>query len=154
MNVIYQLPKKRWAEARELLTQIAYADTRAQCERRRDQFVARYGKAYPKAAATLCRDWERLVAFYNFPQEHWRHLRTSNPVESPFAALRLRTSAAKRFTKVASAEALIWKTLLIAEKKFRRLNAPELLKEVWEGKPFVDGVAVKKGNGVSRRLAA
>jgi putative transposase len=154
MNVIDQLPKKLWAEARELLSQIAYAETRGECERRRDRFVARYGKAYPKAAETLCRDWERLVAFYNFPKDHWRHLRTSNPVESPFAALRLRTSAAKRFKKVTSAEALIWKTLMIAEKKFRRLNAPELLKEVWEEKQFVNGVAARKANEVKGRLAA
>jgi hypothetical protein len=78
----------------------------------------------------------------------------TNPVESPFAALRLRTSAAKRFKKVGSAEALIWKTLMIAERKFRRLNAPELLTEVWEGRKFVDGVAAKTGNHVTRRLAA
>lgn len=151
MNVIDQLPKKLWPEGRELLRQIAYAETRVQCERRRDQFRARYGKTYPKAVETLCRDWERLVAFYNFPKDHWRHLRTSNPVESPFAALRLRTSAAKRFKKVASAEALIWKTLMIAETKFRRLNAPELLKEVADGRKFVDGVAVNK---ITRKLAA
>jgi hypothetical protein len=62
MNVIEQLPKKRWAAARELLRQIAYADTRAQCEQRRDEFVARYSKAHPKAAETLSGDWERLVA--------------------------------------------------------------------------------------------
>ncbi|MFQ5745493.1 MAG: IS256 family transposase [Acidobacteriota bacterium] len=158
VNVIDQLPKKLWAEARELLRQVAYAETRSECERGRDRFVARYGKAYPKAAATLCRDWERLVAFYDFPKEHWRHLRTSNPVESPFAALRLRTSAAKRYKKVASAEALIWKTLMIAEKKFRRLNAPELLETVASGKKFVDGVAVNEGKRktkvVNRELAA
>ena len=151
MNVIDQLPKKLWAEGRELLSQIAYADTRAECERRRDQFVARYGKAYPKAAETLGRDWERLVAFSHFPKDHWRHLRPTNPVESPFAALRLRPSAAKRYKKVTSAEALIWKTLMIAETKFRRLNAPQLLNEVADGKKFVDGVAVNK---INRKLAA
>ena len=151
VNVIDRLPKKHWPEARELLRRIAYAETRSECERLRDQFVRRYAKAYPKAAETLCRDWERMVTFYSFPKEHWRHLRTTNPVESPFAALRLRTSAAKRFKKVASAEALIWKTLMIAEKKFRRLNAPELLREVADGKKFVDGVAVNK---INRKLAA
>lgn len=156
VNVIDHLPKKLWLEVRPLLSQIAYADTRAKCERLRDQFVTRYGKAYRKAAECLCRDWERMVAFYNFPKDHWRHLRTTNVVESPFAALRLRTSAAKRFKKVASAEALIWKTLMIAEMKFRRLNAPELLMEVAAGKKFVDGVAVKEcnRNKVNRKLAA
>jgi putative transposase len=68
---------------------------------------ARARKLYPKAADTLCRDWERMVSFYSFPKDHWTHLRTTNPVESPFSAVRLRTDAAKRFKKVAHAEALI-----------------------------------------------
>jgi len=151
MNVIDRLPKKVWPEAKELLRKIPYAQSQRECERLRDQFVERYARLYPKAAETLCRDWERMVTFYRFPKEHWRHLRTTNPVESPFAAVRLRTDAAKRYKKVTAAEALIWKILMIAEKKFRRLNAPELMEEVYQGKKFVDGVAVKK---VNRRLAA
>jgi putative transposase len=151
MNVVDQLPKKVWPEAKGLLRKIPYAESQRECERLRDQFVKRYGKLYPKAAETLCRDWERMVTFYRFPKEHWRHLRTTNVVESPFAAVRLRTDAAKRYKKVAHAEALIWKILMIAEKKFRRLNAPHLLEEVYKGRKFVDGVAVKKVNG---RLAA
>ena len=151
MNVIDQLPRKVWPEAKALLRKIPYAQSRRECERLRDQFVGRYAKLYPKAAETLCRDWERMVTFYRFPKEHWHHLRTTNVVESPFAAVRLRTDAAKRYRKVANAEALIWKVLMIAEKKFRRLNAPKLLEEVYRGKKFVDGVAVTK---VNRRLAA
>ena len=151
VNVLDHLPKKEWPEAKALLRTLPYADTRAECERRRDEFVARYGKRYPKAAETLTRDWERMVTFYRFPKAHWRHLRTTNPVESPFSAVRLRTDAARRYKKVANAEALIWKILLIAEKTFRRLNAPALLKEVCQGNKFVDGVAEKKVNG---RLAA
>ena len=92
-----------------------------------------------------------MVTFYRFPKDHWTHLRTSNPVESPFSAVRLRTDAARRYKKVANAEALIWKILLIAEKKFRRINAPALLEVVYAGKKFVDGAAVNK---VNRRLAA
>ena len=88
----------------------------------------------------LDRDWDRMVAFYQFPKAHWKHLRTTNPVESPFAAVRLRTAAAKRFKRVENATAVIWKTLLIAEQTFRRLDAPELLPEVAEGVTFVDGV--------------
>ncbi|MGH9369714.1 MAG: transposase, partial [Thermoanaerobaculia bacterium] len=84
-------------------------------------------------------DWEDLVTFYGFPKEHWQHLRTTNVVESPFAALRLRTDAAKRFKKVENATAVVWKMLLVAEKKFRRLNAPELVKEVYLGVKFVNG---------------
>ena len=150
-NVLDQLPKKVWPPAKELLRTLPYAETREECERRRDEFAARYRKLYPKAVETLGRDWERMVTFYRFPQDHWTHLRTSNVVESPFAAVRLRTDAAKRYKKVANAEALIWKILLIAEKKFRRLNAPALLKDVYAGRKFVDGVAVNK---VNRKLAA
>jgi transposase-like protein len=151
VNVLDCLPRKVQPEASALLRAIPYASTRAECERRRDAFIARYRKAYLKAAALLLRDWERMVAFYRFPKAHWIHLRTTNPVESPFAAVRLRTTAAKRFKKVANAEALIWKVLMIAERSFRRLNAPTLLEEVYEGKTFVDGVRTRT---TQRRLAA
>ncbi|MDF0673164.1 MAG: transposase [Nitrospira sp.] len=93
----------------------------------------------PKAVDRLHHDWERLVTFYQFPKEHWRHLRTTNGVESPFAAVRLRTTAGKRFKRVESATALIWKLLQVAEQTFRRLNAPELLPLVYAGAPFLDG---------------
>ena len=90
------------------------------------------------AAELLDRDWERMVAFYNYPKAHWQHLRTTNPVESPFAALRLRTDAAKRFKKVANAQAVIWKMLMVAEKRFRRLKALQLLKDVHGGVQYVN----------------
>jgi putative transposase len=89
----------------------------------------------------LDQDWERLVVFYEFPKAHRKHLRISNPIESPFAAARLRTAAAKRYKKVANATAVIWKTLLIAERTFRRLDAPELLAEVAEGVTYMNGSA-------------
>ena len=143
-NVIDLLPKKEWPAAKELLRQIPYAETRAECERLRDQFAAGYGKPYPKAVQTLCRDWERMVTFYRFPKGHWIHLRTTNVVESPFSAVRLRTDAARRYKKVANAEALIWKILTIAEKKFRRLNAPELLEQVYYGRRFKDGIQLEE----------
>jgi len=143
-NVIDLLPKREWPAAKELLRQIPYAETRAACERLRDQFAARYRKHYPKAVQTLCRDWDRMVTFYRFPKGHWIHLRTTNVVESPFSAVRLRTDAARRYKKVANAEALIWKILTIAEKKFRRLNAPELLEQVYYGQRFKDGIQVEE----------
>ena len=65
-----------------------------------------------------------MVTFYDYPKEHWRHLRTTNPVKSPFAALRLRTDAARRYKRVDRAIAVIWKMLMVAEKRFRRLQAP------------------------------
>jgi transposase-like protein len=143
VNVLDALPKKLQSEAKELLKQMPYEETRSQCEKKRDQFVLRYQKNYPKAAEKLMNDWERMVTFYDFPKEHWRHLRTTNIVESPFAAVRLRTSASKRFKKVESATAMIWKLLQIAEKSFRKLNSPELLPAVYEGKEFKNGIAVK-----------
>lgn len=143
VNVLDALPKKVQAEARELLCRIPYAPTRREAERLRDGFRSRYEQQHPKAAETLERDWERLVAFYAFPQEHWKHLRTTNPVESPFAAVRLRTAAGKRYKKVANATALIWRVLLVAERSFRRLDHPELLPEVAQGATYEDGVRVQ-----------
>ncbi|MBM4028545.1 MAG: IS256 family transposase [Planctomycetes bacterium] len=151
LNVLEELPKKLRPQAQELLRQIPAAETQAECEKLRDRFVRRYQGGYPKAAAALLRDWERMVTFYRFPQEHWRHLRTSNVVESPFASVRLRTAAGKRYKKVASATALIWKVLMIAESRFRRLNAAHLLGEVAEGAKYEDGVRV---HHVNRRAAA
>ena len=100
------------------------------------------GRGYEEAAVLIEADWERMTAFYAFPRAHWPPLRTTNPVESPFAALRLRTDAAKRFKKVENATAVIWRLLLIAESRFRRLNAPELLTEVFQGAFYVSGVRV------------
>jgi putative transposase len=142
VNVLDSLPKKLQAEARELVCRIPYAPTRREAERLRDEFRSRYQQQQPKAVETLERDWERLVAFYGFPQTHWKPLRTTNPVESPFAAVRLRTAAGKRYKKVANATALIWRVLLVAERTFRRLDHPELLPEVAEGATYEDGVRV------------
>lgn len=139
MNVLDALPKHVQGEARELLKQIPAAATRAQAEARRDTFVARYGQRYPAAVATLKRDWERMVTFYDFPEEHWRHLRTSNVVESPFASVRLRTDAGKRYKRVAGATALIWRLLMVAEGRMRRLDAHELLPKVLAGQRHQDG---------------
>src|SRR3990170_2433852 len=109
-----------------------------------------YGRAYgtstrrqgsfEKAAELIDEDWGRMVAFFDFPKEHWQHLRTTNPVESPFAALRLRTDAAKRFKRADNATCVVWKMLTVAQSRFRKLNAPELLEDVWTGVEFVDGV--------------
>jgi putative transposase len=153
LNVLDKLPLKLQVEARSLLTKIPYAETREDAERQKRAFQAWCTKrGHVEVGRALDRDWERMVTFYQFPREHWKHLRTSNPVESPFAAVRLRTAAAKRFKKVENATAVIWKTLLIAEKTFRRLAAPELLAEVANGVASVNGVrAVNRGE---RKAAA
>ena len=121
-----KLPKWGQAEAKSLLYQILYAPTHLVAERRQAQFIRWCEEhGYTDAAHCLKRDWERLMAFYRFPHPHWSHLRTTNPVESPFAAVRLRMDAAKRFKKVAHATAVIWKMLMVAEQTFCRVKHPE-----------------------------
>ena len=139
LNVLDKLPKRLQAEARQLLTPIPYAPTRQAAAQRRDVFGRTFQADFPEAVATLGRDWERMVSFYDFPESHWKHLRTSNPVESPFAAVRLRTEAGKRYKKVPGATALIWRVLMVAELRFRRLDAPELLAAVFAGQRYADG---------------
>jgi putative transposase len=147
VNVLDTLPQKLQGEGRALLTKIPYAETREEAERQKGAFQAwATRKGVPAAGRRLAEDWDRLVTFYAFPKEHWKHLRTTNVVESPFAAVRLRTAAAKRFKKVENATAVIWKTLLVAEQSFRRLDAPELLPEVAEGVAYVNGERAKRGN--------
>jgi putative transposase len=139
-NGLGAIPKKQLPQARTLLCAMSYAESQAACQQLRAQFDTRYRQLVPKAVEQLAHDWERLVTFYQFPREHWRHLRTTNVVESPFAAARLRTGAVKRFKKVDSATAIIWKLLQVAERTFRRLNAPKLLPAVYAGAKDVDGI--------------
>jgi len=93
-----------------------------------------------------------MVKFHQFPKDHWKHLRTTNVVESPFAALRLRTDAAKRYKKVENATAVIFKMRMLAERRFRRLNAPDQMKQVFLGVQFKDGIEVKQEG--EQRVAA
>ena len=144
LNVLNKLPKSAQAEARGLLTQIPYAPTRQEAKKRRDQFAKRFRGQYPDAAALLERDWDRMVTFYDYPEAHWQHLRTTNVIESPFASVRLRTDAAKRYKKVANATALIWRVLMVAEKRFRKLNAPHLMTDVYAGERYEDGKPIEQ----------
>jgi len=139
-NVLDAVPKKRQAEVKAHLQQIANAETVRAATTLRDTLARAYRRMFPKAVECLERDWDRLIAYYAFPNEHWKHLRTTNVIESPFAAVRLRTSAAKRFKKVDNATTLIWKTLLVVEQHFRKLNAPHLCTAVFDGVVFTDGV--------------
>jgi putative transposase len=146
VNVLDKLPQKERATAKEMLTAIPYAETQEAAERKKRVFQEWCAKkGYAAAGQLLDEDWERMTTFYSFPKEHWKHVRTTNVVESPFATVRLRTTAAKRYKKVKNATAVIWKTLLVAEKSFRKLNAPELLAEAAEGVKYVNGIRVNKG---------
>ena len=152
INVLDKLPKRQHDQAKLMLRNIPYAESRSEAERMRDVFV-RWSRqhSYEAASESLERDWDRMVTFYDFPAEHWRHIRTTNPVESPFAALRLRTDAAKRYKRVDRAIAVIWKMLMVAEGRFRRLKAPALMKVVYQGARYKDGVVI---NTMPEKVAA
>jgi transposase-like protein len=152
-NVLDGIPLKRQDEVKLTLQAIANAQTQATCERRVAEFRRVYGRAFPKAVERLERDWDRMVTYYAFPAPHWRHLRTTNVIESPFDAVRLRTSAAKRFKRVENATALIWKLLLVAEHQFRKLNAPHLCHEVYTDTRYRDGVRVATSSTRASRAA-
>lgn len=141
-NVLDVVSKRRQPEVKIKLQEIASAETRKDCEVLKREFIKAYAQAFPKAVERLERDWDRMVTYYAFPKEHWKHIRTTNVIESPFAAVRLRTGAAKRFKKVENATALIWKTLLVVEQNFRKLNAPHLLSTVYNGIEYNDGIRV------------
>ncbi len=140
VTVLAALPTKHQATASALLRALPYADSQAAGEALRDQFTTRYQALAPTAVERLHEDWERLVTFYQFPRDHGVHLRTTNIVESPFATVRLRTTAAKRFKKVENATAVIWKLLQVAESSFRRLKGAQFLPAVYAGAQYVDGV--------------
>jgi transposase-like protein len=142
VNVLDKQPKKVQPEAKQMLTPIPYAPTRAEAAALAAAFRTRYGEDHPKAVACLLDDWDRMVTFYEFRAEHWKHLRTTNIIESPLTPARRRTDASKRFKRVQNATAMIWKVLCVAQKRFRRLDAAELARDVHAGRQFVDGKPV------------
>ena len=145
VNILAKVPKREQPPALLILRQIPYAESRQEAERLKRVFQEWCrSRGLAPAADLLDQDWDRMVSFYNYPKQQWQHLRTTNPVESPFAGLRLRTDAAKRFKKVNNAQAVIWKMLLVAEKRFRRLKAPELMRDVYQGAKYVNGVLVNE----------
>jgi transposase-like protein len=142
-NILDCVGKKKQAQAKEMLTKVMYASSQEGCQDAKIIFQkwAR-DQGYNKAADALDRDWERMVAYYSLPKEHWVHLRTTNIIESPFASVRLRTAASKRYKKVEGATAMIWKLLMVAEMTFRKLRSAELLIGVAAGALYKDGVPI------------
>ncbi len=141
-NVVDAVPLKQQPDVQTAVQRIAGAESVVAAEHERQAFHRAYRLRFPKACERLDRDWARMLTYHQFPKEHWRHLRTTNVVESPFAPVRLRTSAAKRFKKVERATAIIWRLLLVAEQRFRKLNAPELCRDVFRGVRYTDGAEV------------
>jgi len=152
-NVLDAMPKRVRNEASGYLGAIPYAETLQECEKLRDEFINRYKKEYQKACEKLLADWERMVAFYSYPKEHWAHIRTTNVVESPFSSIRLRTDAARRFKRVENATAMIWKLLRVAEKRFRTLKGYWLLESVYTGERCVNGIIKNRKEYLERKAA-
>jgi putative transposase len=134
------LPKRLQSRAKTMLHEIVEAPTRKDAKLALERFRDEFGAKYPKALEKLDKDWKALTAFYDFPAEHWRHLRTTNPIESSFATMKLRT----RVTKGAGskAAALAYKLLITAQERWRRFNGHELISDVLDGAKFKDGVKV------------
>ena len=142
INVIDAVSKKEQVEVKKHLTAMMYAESRQEALKERKKFeqVFRHNS---KAVKTVVENWERLTTYYNFPREHWKHLRTSNVVESPFSRVRLRTAASRRFKSQVNATCLIWKTMMVAEMSFRKLNAPHLVDKVARGTKYDNGKEVR-----------
>jgi transposase-like protein len=145
-NVLDKLPKRLQSKAKQALHAIMNAPTRAEAEAAIAGFVAEYDAKYPKAVASLRRDQAQLLTFYDFPAEHWRHLRTTNIIESPFATGRLRQRVTKGAGSRTKALMMAFKLLAMAEERWRKVNGSELLPLVRAGVRFVDGVQEKRKN--------
>jgi putative transposase len=140
VNVLDKLPQRLQPRAKRVLHEMMYAESRAECEAARLRFAAEYQAKYPKAVESLVAPWERLVTFFNFPAEHWKHLRTTNVIESPFATVRLRERATRGAGSRTKGLLMAFKLLEMAQLRWRRLDGAQLLPLVRAGAKFVDGV--------------
>ena len=143
LNVIDAVSRKEQSAVKEHLTAMMYAESREEALKERKKFEQAF-RHNAKAIRTVVQNWDRLTTYYDFPREHWKHLRTSNVVESPFSRVRLRTAASRRFKSQVNATCLIWKTMMVAEMSFRKLNAPELVEKVAGGTKYRNGEEVKE----------
>ena len=139
-NVLDKVPKRLQPEAKAKLHQIWMAATKADADQAFDLFVATYQAKYPKASECLAKDREVLLTFYDFPAEHWIHLRTTNPIESTFATVRLRHRRTKGSGSRVACLTMVFKLMQSASKKWRLLNGSQLLSDVIQGIQFVDGI--------------
>ena len=141
-NVLNKLPTSLQAKAKRALHDIWMAETRNGAEAAFDAFIETYGRKYEKAVECLTKDRDTLLAFYDFPAEHWKHLRTTNPIESAFATVRHRTTRSKGCLSNKTALTMIFKLAQAAERSWRRLKGYALLPKVVLGVKFNDGIEV------------
>jgi transposase-like protein len=139
-NVLDKLPKRLQPEAKQKLHQIWMAQTRAEADKACDLFLATYQAKYPKATECLAKDRSVLLTFYDFPAEHWIHLRTTNPIESTFATVRLRHRRTKGNGSRTACLTMVFKLLQSASQKWRLLNGSQLLPDVIAGVQFINGL--------------
>ena len=141
-NVLDKLPKRLQPRAKDMLHEAMQAPDRASAEEALARFAREYQAAYPKAVSCLTEGHEHLLAFFAFPAQHWLHLRTANPIESPFATVKARTRKTKGAGSRHAALALAYKLALSAESHMRKISAPHLMAVVRAGAKFHDGVLV------------
>jgi transposase-like protein len=140
LNVLDKLPKRLWSQVRKDLRAAATAPTRAACRQRLEQIAADLrGAGHEAAAETVLRDLDEFLTFYDFPQEHWLHLRTTNPIESIFAGVRLRTNVTKRLPNADNALYLVFKVVERLAQHWRKITGSNLCRLVLAGVRFVDG---------------
>src|SRR5215207_3109109 len=141
-RVLDALPKRLQPDAKKGLHEIMEAPTRKDAKAALERFREQFDAKYPKAVAKLDKDWTHLTAFYDFPAEHWRHLRTSNAIESSFATVKLRTRVTKGAGSKKAALAMAYKLLDAAQERWRRFNGHELVTDVLADVKFKDGIRV------------
>lgn len=139
-NVLNKMPKSIQAKAKAMLHDIWMAETRSQAQKAFGLFISTFQAKYPQAVECLLKDRDVLLTFYDFPAEHWVHLRTTNPIESTFATVRLRTARTKGCGSRATCLTMVFKLAQCAERRWHRLHGKELLGEIIEGVKFVDGI--------------
>lgn len=143
-NVLNNLPKSLQAKAKKRLHQIWMADNKAEAEKNFDAFIQTYEAKYPKATDCLKKDRDVLLTFYDFPAEHWRHIRTTNPIESTFATVRLRTAKVRSCFSSLTVLTMAFQLCRCAQKRWIKLHHPERLGEVIRGVKFVNGIIEKR----------
>jgi len=139
-NVLNKMPRSVQSHAKTRIHDMYMADTKANALKAYDEFLALYGAKYPRACECLSKDKEDLFTFYDFPAEHWIHIRTTNPIESTFATVRLRTKRTKGCGSRTATLTMVFKLVEQAEKHWRRMNGHALILKLIEGVKFTDGI--------------
>ena len=139
-DILNKLPKHSQAKAKQYIHDIWMAETRENAEEAFDLFIKTYKLKYPKAAQCLEKDREELLAFYHFPADHWAHIRTTNPIESTFSTIRLKTKKTRVCVSSTTILTMVYKLVLSAEKGWRKLRGFRRLADVINGIKFIDGV--------------